>query len=108
MEQKVMKIDLANFEGPVYSGRERGETIRRQVRLDNADADAGLLVDVVVPRDAYSVTSSFFLGLFGPSIVTAGSRERFYRKFRFAAQPTILKRMDSFVVRALQRKALFG
>lgn len=105
--EKVMKINLGEYEGPVYSGRDRGELVRDKVRLDKADQEGATRVEVAVPQDTYSVTSSFFLGLFGPSIVKAGSRDSFYQKYHFDAPPTILRRMDAYVERALQRKALF-
>lgn len=108
MGRKVKKIDLAEFEGPVFSGRDRGEAVREQTRLDEADRDNSLHVEVIVPDSTYSVTSSFFLGLFGPSIVRAGTPEKFYEKYEFHAASSIKKRLDAFVARALQSKALFG
>lgn len=104
----IMKIDLSKYDGPVFSGRDRGELIRSKIGLDSADNDPQTLIEVDVPANTYSVTSSFFLGLFGPSIVRAGSSEIFFVKFHFNATPTIKNRIFSFVSRALQDKALFN
>ena len=78
MSKKV--IDLAKHQGPVFSGRERGVQVRELERLDEADQKQETL-DVRIPPGTYSVTSSFFLGMFGPSIVRAGSTDAFFRKF---------------------------
>lgn len=108
MGDKIMQINLSQYEGPVYSGRSRGESVRNQLNLDAVDRDVTTKVNVMVPDDTYTVTSSFFLGMFGPSIVRAGSRANFYKKFHINAKNPISQRIDSFVDRALQQKALFG
>lgn len=47
-------------------------------RLDVGDED----VRVLIPPDTFSVTSSFFLGMFGDSIRRLG-KEAFLRKYTF-------------------------
>lgn len=66
----------------MYVGRERGEAARARFPMDDWDrGDAP--VTVTIPDSTFSINSSFFLGLFGPSIQAAGSRERFLRKYHF-------------------------
>lgn len=108
MTSKIMKIDLSRYGGPVYSGRSRGEYLRSKLELDSIDEAQDTVVEVSIPDNTYSVTSSFFLGLFGPSIVNARSADNFYSKFQIHAQPVIIERISSFVDRALQRKTLFN
>jgi len=100
-------IDFSNIGGPVYSGRPRGESLRSRFELDLVDEGNGQ-VDIEVPESTYSVTSSFFLGLFGPSVVRAGSSEAFFRKYHFKAKPVLEKAFHDYASLALQSKALFA
>ncbi|WP_157660192.1 hypothetical protein [Burkholderia ubonensis] len=102
-----MTIDFRDIEGPIYSGRPRGESLRRKYALDDVDA-SGDKVAVRIPESTYSVTSSFFLGLFGPSVLAAGSRDKFFEKFEFSATPVLLDAFADYANRALQTKTLFA
>jgi hypothetical protein len=101
-----MTIDFRDIEGPIYSGRPRGESLRLKYHLDEIDHSTDT-VAVTVPASTYSVTSSFFLGLFGPSVLAAGSREAFFQKFKFSAKPALMDAFTDYAGRALQTKALF-
>lgn len=101
-------IDFSKFGGPVFSGRARGIAARAEHRLDDLDQSSESLVDVKIPQDAYTVTSSFFLGLFGPSVIRAGNRERFKEKFHFDDVPEFLNDdIDQYISIALQGRDLF-
>jgi hypothetical protein len=101
-----MKIDFRTIEGPVYTGRSRGEALRRELRLDEADAKEEV-VEIDIPEDTYTISSSFFLGLFGPSVVKAGSKEAFYSYYHFRSPEFLKEVMDGYVSRALQSRNLF-
>lgn len=101
-----MTIDFRDIEGPIYSGRPRGESLRRKYELDAVDSSAEK-VTVEVPEGTYSVTSSFFLGLFGPSVLKAGSRDAFFDKYEFHAKPVLLDAFSDYANRVLQAKSLF-
>lgn len=101
-----MKIDFRTIEGPVYTGRSRGEALRQELALGNADV-RNEMVEVTIPEDTYTISSSFFLGLFGPSIVNAGSKEAFYARYHFAAPDFLREVIDGYVSRALQSRNLF-
>jgi hypothetical protein len=105
---KKMKIDFVSLGGPVYSGRPRGAALREKYALDSVDGDASQVVDVTIPENTYSMTSSFFLGFFGPSVVRAGSSEAFFRKFHFDAKPVLKTAFTGYVENALQAKRLFS
>ena len=62
-----MEIDFAKLGGPVYVGRANGAAVRALLKLDALDAHDDPVI-VSVPEGTYSVNSSFFLGMFGPSI----------------------------------------
>ena len=100
-------IDFAKIEGPVYTGRDRGERLRTDFNLDQVDAVDGE-VDVQIPETTYTISSSFFLGLFGPSVVKAGSKDAFYRRYHFQSPGFLKEVMDSYVLRALQKRNLFA
>jgi hypothetical protein len=93
---------LGKFPGPIYTGRQRGEGIRAALGLDDVDS-SDVAVDVIIPADAYAISSSFFLGLFGPSVKRAGTLEAFFQKFRFQQiKPSMLTQVQAYVARALQ------
>lgn len=96
-----MKIEFAKMGGPVFTGRDRGEDTRKKLRLDNIKA--GDDVEVVIPDDVYTVTSSYFLGLFGPSIRDLGL-EGFQRVFHFIAPDFIKEKVDEWSLRAVRER----
>lgn len=99
-------IDFGKYNGPVYTGRDRGARLRAELDLDRVDTSEET-VDVCIPENTYTVTSSFFLGLFGPSVVKAGSKDQFFRKYRFRVPPFLRPDVDGYVARALQTRNLF-
>jgi hypothetical protein len=102
----TLSIDFAKYNGPVYTGRDRGVRLREQLKLDEADS-ADSVVNVSIPETTYTVTSSFFLGLFGPSVVKAGSREQFFAKYKFNLPSFLQPDVEGYVARALQTRNLF-
>lgn len=99
------KIDFSEVEGPVYTGRHRGERLRADLALDAMDAGNGQ-VKVLIPASIYSISSSFFLGMFGPSIVRLGTKEAFYAKYDFQVSEFLRGILDTYVYRALQGRSL--
>lgn len=106
MTTAATTIDFEKIEGPVYTGRDRGQRLRVELCLDELDA-RGVEVDIKIPESTYTISSSFFLGLFGPSVVRAGSRDAFYRRYHFKSPSFLKEVMDSYVARALQSRNLF-
>ncbi len=102
----TITVDLSQVSGPVYSGRERGEALRKKYALDVKEDDADI-VNVVIPQGAYTVSSSFFLGLLGPSVRKCGSIDGFERKYRFNAPEFLLPVLHGHAAIALQNRNLF-
>ncbi|GGD00056.1 hypothetical protein [Undibacterium terreum] len=100
-------IDFGKFEGPVFTGRPRGELLRKSLNVDGFD-DNNILVEVKIPDSTYSISSSFILGLFGKSVVKAGSKQAFYNKYHFETNGLFREVIDSCVARALQDKNIFS
>lgn len=106
--ENQVTIDFQSLGGPVHSGRSKGELVREKFKLDHIDNEPVRVV-VQIPEATYSVTTSFFLGLFGDSVRKAGSREAFLRKFNFQAPEVFDKTFDTCISRALQeQRALVG
>lgn len=102
----TLVIDFSKYNGPVYTGRERGARLREELALDSVD-ESGVSVEVSIPENTYTVTSSFFLGLFGPSVVKAGSKDKFYKQFHFKIPAFLQPDVDGYIARALQGRNLF-
>ncbi len=102
-----LRVDLSTVSGPVYSGRERGEALRRKYELDDKESGADV-VDVFIPEATYTVSSSFFLGLFGPSVKKCGSVADFERKFRFTAPEFLKPILHAHASLAVQNRTLFS
>lgn len=100
---QVINLDEYRSNGSkVFAGRERGKLARQRAGLDQIDqTDTTVLVRV--PEDIYSVNSSFFLGMFGPSIRRLGGEE-FRRRFSFEGKD-ISRVIEDGIKEALRSKA---
>ena len=105
MTEAPLQIDFKDIEGPVYTGRSRGEQLREVLHLDEADRD-GRTVKVTIPAGTFTISSSFFLGLFGPSVMRAGSTKAFFDRYQIESPDYLKEAMDSYVQRALQPRNL--
>lgn len=106
-EAKSVVIDFNQIEGPVYTGRQRGEGLRAKYKLDDLDKEQ-VFVEVQIPQDTYSISSSFFLGFFGESVVYASSKDSFFGKYRFVTSDMFKTVLEGYVARALQEKQLLS
>ncbi|AIF48203.1 hypothetical protein [Dyella japonica] len=101
-----MVIDFENLGMPVFTGRDRGQKARHDLKLDSLAA--GEVVQVRIPEETYAVTSSYFLGLFGPSVRELGG-EGFEKQFQFSGPDFILSKIPDWIQRALRDKRdIFG
>lgn len=96
-----MKIDFAKLGMPVFTGRDRGAEARKQLKLDSIKD--GEIVTIIIPEDTYTVTSSYFLGLFGNSVRTLG-RDKFIETFKFEAPKHIVVKLDDWISRAIREQ----
>lgn len=82
-----MLIDLGSFRNSgslVFAGRARGQAVRLDSGLEPAELREEH-VEVHVPEDTFTVTTSFFLGMFGTSIQTLGE-QKFLSRFSFTGK----------------------
>lgn len=103
MNEIIEKIDLSRMGGPLFSGREKGRLNREKYHLDDIDA-SDKLVEVIIPDGTYSITSSFFMGLFGKSIRDLGDRNEFFQKYRFKMPEKFRSKVEIYIDRALREK----
>jgi hypothetical protein len=96
----VTQINLNDFGGPVFVGRSNGAAVRERLDLNALDKCDGEIV-VAIPEDTYSVNSSFFLGLFGPSISYFGSRDAFLGHYHLRAPQHVLLSLEELIERTL-------
>lgn len=104
---QVHTIDFRKIDGLVYTGRDRGERLRDEFHLDDLDA-SDEVVEVSIPDNIYTISSSFFLGMFGPSVVKAGSKDLFYQRYHFKSPEFLREVVDGYVARALHNRNLFS
>jgi hypothetical protein len=103
-------IDLEELtgEGRVQnlSGRLRGLAAREKFDIDSLDQAHGS-VEVRIPDYVYSLTPSFFQGLFGESVQALGNDKlTFLSHFRFVAPPIVLQQIERGIAAALTSRDL--
>lgn len=84
----------------MYVGRASGSQARQRLKIDALDAEKEP-VRVLIPDLTYAVNSSFFLGMFGPSLTRFDSREAFFSHYDFQAPEHVLKTLTLVIDRAL-------
>jgi len=104
---QILDFAVHKIEGPVYTGRDRGEALRKNLNIEQLDASAEP-IHVLIPSSTYTVSSSFFLGMFGPSVRKCGSIEKFNAKFHFSAPDSLMPLLAAHASRALQGRKLLG
>lgn len=98
---KINLSDIIKNDTKVISGRENGQKARKKYKLDIEDLNIDP-VEIHIPNDIFSVTSSFILGMFGPSI-RRFLKEGFYKKYVFVCDNTIKENIDIGIQDALRR-----
>jgi hypothetical protein len=94
-------IDLSNYKTSgswVFSGRPKGEHVRKALILDTEDQSPDR-VEVRVPDEIIALNRSFFLGLFGPSVRQLGE-EAFRKKYAFHSSSLALRDIEAGIQRA--------
>jgi hypothetical protein len=93
-------IDFSKLGGPVYAGCANGALARQRLKIDALDAEQDP-VRVLIPEHTYTVNSSYFLALFGPSLKRFDSRAAFLRHYRFEGPRHVLELLTLFIDRGL-------
>jgi len=105
MSKRINLQDKISNGSIILSGREKGETLREKLNLDQLEQDNDEVV-IVVPDSIVSFNSSYFLGLFTPSIKKYKSKEKFLKKYKFECDEYILKDIEDGITEALKKNNL--
>ena len=106
--KKKMTLNLDNYRTKrcrVFSGRDRGEQVRKAAGLDEADATDSI-IEIIIPDDILSVNSSFFLGLFAASVKRFGEN-KFREKYTFISSELHLADINDGINRAIMEATCF-
>jgi hypothetical protein len=105
-----MKIDLNEARIPanseVLSGRDCGEEFRRRFKLEDEDRREEP-VHVLIPDEIISMNTSFFLGLFAPSVRRLGPT-KFFEKYNFECDDIHMSTIREGVIRAMKEHTIFS
>lgn len=98
-----MQVNLNKFlnkDCKIFCGRDEGTSARKKLNLDKFD-NTDSIMHISISSEVYSITSSFFLSCFGPSIRKLGETE-FRRKYIFECDAVLLSNVDDGISRALK------
>lgn len=84
----------------VLSGRELGYQIRTKMNLDKFDVD-DKKYKIIFPNNIISISTSFFLALFGESVRKCGNKEEFLKKYNFDCNQNMMLNINDGIIDAL-------
>lgn len=96
MEHTIIDFDI--FTDEVFIGYDNGKLFREKLNLDFLDTD-NTTVEIIVSNRVYSMSSSFIRGLLSESMIKAGSRDNFYKKYHFKTNNQITTVIESMFLR---------
>jgi len=102
-------IDLSHYHAQgtiVLSGRPKGAALRDTLNLDKLE-QGGEQIQVVVPEEVVSLNSSFFSGLFGPSVQRMGE-DQFRQIYLFKGHSSLQEDVDAGIKEALKTSNPLG
>ena len=79
------------------SGKKAGESAREYFRLDELDT-VEHPIEVLVPKDVYNVSPSFFCGMFGKSFEQLGEN-KLLAHYQFKSVPEFISKQIHFGVK---------
>lgn len=86
------------------AGKERGERAREHFKLNQLDQQPDE-VEVEAPDYLDNISSSYFLGMFSPSIEKLGGEEGFLKKYKFTATQHIRRAITHGIARATMSRS---
>lgn len=99
------KIEIENYSKNikqylVLSGRELGTDMRKYFELDKKDLNKEKY-EVIFPKNIVSITTSFFLALFGKSVRHMETKDKFISKYNFDENKNLKSNIDDGISDAL-------
>lgn len=84
----------------VISGRNLGKLQRKNLKIDEKIKKYET-IEVIIPDNIFSISSSFFLGLFGDLVRNYKTKEKFLEKFKFNCSETLKNNINDGIKDAL-------
>ena len=100
------KIDLGSFEKNktkeliVYTGRDLGDKMRKYFELSKKDKDSNQY-EIIFPSNIIAISTSFFLALFGDSVRSCSTKEKFENKYIFNVKSNLKSSINDGINDAL-------
>jgi hypothetical protein len=97
----MMTLDLAErtHDGKIrnLSGKEAGEAARAYFKLDELDKEDASIA-ILVPKEVYNISPSFFCGMFGSSYRALGE-EKLLTHYQFSSVPEYISKQIFFGIK---------
>lgn len=103
------KVDLADYRvknSKVFTGRDRGEDVRKRSKIDYEESTHDNIL-IVVPDDIYSINPSFLEEFFVNVVIKLG-KDKFFNKFKFEGSYDIERPLNEAINRILRNKTAIG
>lgn len=104
-ELRINLQNLISTGSKILSGRDKGELLRAKIELDKKENEYEK-IKIVIPISIVSFNSSYFLGLFTPSVKKYKTREAFLEKYEFECDDFIWKDIEDGIKEALKKSNL--
>ena len=109
MTEQVINLENHRVKGSrVFTGRDRGEQVRKDSKVDKLVKENDS-IKIVIPRDIYSINPSF-LEEFLINVVSKLGKEGFHKKVYFESKGpyNINKSLSEAIERILRKKSAIG
>jgi hypothetical protein len=106
ISNKIYLEDIIENKGHVLSGKNNGCNARYRFKIDFLEKLYDRIY-VIVPEDIFSITPSFWIGLFG-NVISKLGKEDFLNKFSFIPQHDYFDSLDEAIDRIISRKNIVG
>lgn len=100
-----MIINLNRLNKELFVGFDFGQNARKYFNLDSLDNQLNL-IDIIIPEETYSISSSFVRGFLEESILKFDNKEQFYKKFNFKCKREFFLVIDCIVHRTFILKKM--
>ena len=107
LERFIAKDTTDGTPAKVFTGRDRGESVRKASNIDEIEKDS-TEINIIIPDTIYSINPSFFEELFLNVVLKLG-RDKFLEKFKFQSSKYLYEKpLNEAINRILRKKTAIG
>lgn len=77
-------IDFSEFDHVLLTGRDKGIYYRDKYNLK--DIDLNKRYNIIIPKSVFTITATFFKGMFKDSVLKCGNKDKFFEVFIFKVE----------------------